>query len=129
MVMQRKRNIKLGRVLRPSHESPNRITIYCFDLDVTVQDEDGKTVAFDAPIEGCVAGVGSNDEEAINDFVDGFKELIDFQIERGVLDRFLNENYGGFKTVRMEADEEDHDAYASITPAWQIPTRDPYHAA
>ena len=120
------RNVRLGRISTSVSEGAFDIELHCFDLTINTCVEEGQTVAVFEPLEATCPGIGQDDEEAIRDFVEGFKSIVDHHIEMGTFDQFVNRHFSrqNKRTLVLNPTferQEDQEIYSSIVQPWQIP--------
>ena len=116
----------LGRTLQPvAPKQP--IPISCFTLEIQIQEEDGQQVAWCAPIEGALAGVGDSPNAALDNFVECFTMLVDLHIERNTLEDFLKAHPGSAMQHELREleilSEQERELFLTTYPAWN---RAPY---
>jgi hypothetical protein len=86
-------NIELRRTIRPEETDILEIGTHWFSLKVETQAEEGQIVAIYKPLESMIAGVGKTKEDALKDFIEGFKAIVDHHIVRGTHERFLGKHF------------------------------------
>lgn len=110
--------VKLARFIE---SEKGKFHLCTLDLTACAKKEDGKFVAFFEEFDGYVAGVGNNYNNALDNLIEDFTGLIDFQIERGVYREFLRRHLGDPTFIPIKVPEEQRAAYSKAILPWQLP--------
>lgn len=94
------REVRLARLVR---KDGNQTQLYGFDLTILLQREGSSYVAIMPGLEANCPGVGETEGDAIDEFVDGFIDIVDWHIEKDSLTKFLKAHFTEVAT-RKEVD-------------------------
>lgn len=118
--------LSLGRVFRPDGQS--QTIIHAFGLDVEIISEGKQYVAVFKPLEHMLAGVGEDENKALEDFVSCFTTLVDFRFEKGNVEDFLCQYFEGTVHALQPNFREDEEEVYKTLPVWQLPSSPLVHA-
>lgn len=121
--MSRSAHLKLARLSYDS-ESPGRMDLLIFDFDVQTRKEDGLVITVFEPLAGIVEASGKSPEEALDEFVDCFKTVVDFHFEKGSWEKFFSfhlEGLGLVKFVTLTYEPDEGEELRAVFPHWQTP--------
>ena len=109
----------LGRAQRSDEQS--KMVIHVFELDVSITSEGNQCVAVFKPLEHMLAGVGEDENKALEDFVDCFTSLVDFRFKKGNVEAFLSQYFKDTVRALQPNFKEDEEEVYKTLPAWQLP--------
>ena len=99
-------DIRLTRRLMSEEINGPDLAVCLFGMKVEVRSEDDLFIVNHPLLNGLIAGSGKTETEALEEFTNAFRALVDFHISEFTFDGFLVRHFPEAKTVNLRIEDK-----------------------